>query len=157
MKTKEFIKRVEELGFDVEISREVEINREDVLIKRDGCIFAMISRISPYTMSTYTAFGVKHADELLDLCVEYAKTPIEEREEEEKFYLQKIRSFYDNYDEEEAFLTLDISNNFFMLSDPREYNCYKTRFTQKEIDEIKKKYHTDLSEFKQVEVEKWKS
>lgn len=95
MKTKEFKKIVEELGYDIEI------NREDVLIKRDGCIFAMISRILPYTMSTYTAFEVKHADELLDLCVEYARTPIDQREDNEYEDEESIRieSFYNHIGE----------------------------------------------------------
>lgn len=148
MKTKEFIKKVKELGFNVEISR------EDVLIKRDGCILAMISKTSPYTMSTYTAFKVKHADELLDLCVEYVKTPVEEREEEEKFYLKKMKSFYEaRKDEESMFLTLVINYNFFLLSGMRQCQNYQTQFTQKEIDKIKEEQHTDLSEFKQIPVE----
>lgn len=148
MKTKEFIKKVKELGYDSEISR------EDVLIKRDGCIFAMISRITPYTISTYTAFEVKHADELLGLCVEYVKTPIEEREEEEKFYLQKIKSFYDMYYREEcAFLNFKLDENYFYLQNREETYNFKTQFTQKEIDKIKEEQHTDLSEFKQIPVE----
>ena len=150
MKTKEFKKKVEELGYNIEISG------ADLLIKRNEWIFAIISRTSPYTMSTYTTFGVKHANELLDLCVEYAKTPIEEREEEEKFYLQKIKSFYEvKIDKDNMFLILDMDDNSFFLSDVQFYDKYirgnfKTKFTQQEIDEIKKKYNTDLKEFKQI-------
>lgn len=147
MKTKEFIKKVEELGYDSEISR------EDVLIKRDGCIFAMISRTSPYTMSTYTAFKVKHTDELLDLCVEYAKTPIEEREGEEKekkYYLRALDSASAIMG---RYLNFDKSLNIYFLHSNCQYDDYKTRFTKKEIDEIKKELNTDLLEFEQVLVE----
>lgn len=153
MKTKEFIKKVEELGYDVEISG------AEVIIKRNEWIFAIISRTSPYTMSTYTTFGVKHANELLDLCVKYAKTPIDEREEEEKFYLQKMKSFYeDGFDEECMFLKGYTNIRRFFLSNSAQNRFYKTQFTQKEIDKIKEEQHTDLSEFKQIpveEVETW--
>ena len=148
MKTKEFIKRVEELGYDIEISE------VDVFIKYDGYIIARISRTSPYTMSVYAAFRGRHAKELFDLCVEYAKTPIEERKDEEKFYLQKMKSFYELEDDEWCmFLKLDLDDSAFFLSDVGQYDNCKTQFTQKEIDKIKQEQHTDLSEFKQIPIE----
>lgn len=148
MKTKEFIKRVEELELDIEISE------ADVFIKYDGYIVARISRISIYVMRIYTGFNVKYAKELFDLCTEYAKTPIDEREEEEKFYLQKMKSFYDKvYDEEYAYLNVNINDDYFTLNNLIQNHFHKTQFTQKEIDEIKKKFNTDLSEFKQIPVE----
>lgn len=147
MKTKEFIKKVEELEFDIEISE------ENVFIKYDGFIIVRISRISMYVMRIYTGFKVKHAEELFDLCVKYAKTPIEEREEEKKFYLKKIESFYDaDYKEELAFLNV-FNDKYFVLNNSKQENCYKTQFTQKEIDKIKEEQHTDLSEFKQIPIE----
>lgn len=151
MKTKELKKKVEELGYNIEISG------ADVIIKRNEWIFAIISRTSPYTMSTYTTFGVKHANELLDLCVEYAKTPIEERDDEEKFYLQKMKSFYDNRDEEYAFLNFDITRQVYCLNNTMGNAKFKTSFTQQEIDKIKEEQHTDLSEFKQIPVEELES
>lgn len=84
---------------------------------------------------------------------EYERTPINERGEEEKFYLQKIESFYDNSDEEYTFLNLDMNDSTFLLSDLEQYDNFKTQFTQKEIDKIKENQHTDLSEFKQIPVE----
>lgn len=147
MKTKEFIKKVEELGYDIEVSR------EDVIIKRDGCIFAMISRTSPYTMSTYTAFGVKYADELLDLCVEYVKTPIEEREYVKKYCLYLKRTKRNFFDDIGNYLTLNIKNNTFSLDVGVETANLTSEFTQEEIDEIKEKFNTDLEEFEQIEVE----
>lgn len=80
--------------------------------------------------------------------------PIDEREEEEKFYLQKMKSFYDkDYDESHAFLNLDTSIDVFCITSMSETSIYKTQFTQKEIDTIKEEQHTDLSEFKQIPVE----
>lgn len=148
MKTKEFIKRVKELGYDIEISE------ENVFIKRDGFIIVRISRISMYIMRIYTCFKVKHTKELFDLCTEYARTPIEEREEEKKFYLQKMKSFYEVADDESCmFLNLDMEDNTHFLSGAGQNDNCKTQFTQKEIDKIKQEQHTDLSEFKQIPVE----
>lgn len=147
MKTSEFIKKVKELGYDIKISG------EDVIIKHDGCIFAMISRTSPYTMSTYTAFRVKHADELLDLCVEYVKTPIEERKDVKKYHLylkNKNREFYESI---YRYLTLRKKDNTFSLDVGVETAGLTAQFTQEEIDWIKEKFNTDLSEFKQIEVD----
>ena len=85
---------------------------------------------------------------------EYERTPINERGEEEKFYLQKIKSFYeDGRSDKFAFLNLDIDGEFFWLSTAECVCDQKNQFTQKEIDKIKEEQHTDLSEFKQIPVE----
>lgn len=145
MNTKEFIEKVKDLGYDIKISS------EDVIIKQNGCIFAMISRTSPYTMSSYTVFGVKHADELLDLCVKYVKTPIEERErEKEKKYYLKLKDSTSAIMGE--YLNFNKSFNVYFLQNNFQCNGYQTRFTQKEIDGIKKELNTDLLEFEQIEV-----
>lgn len=148
MKTKEFIKKVKELGYDIEISE------ENVFIKCDGFIIVRISRISMYIMCIYTCFKVKYTKELFDSCTEYARTPIEEREEEKKFYLQKMRSFYDiYYDETTKFLNVRKDQDRYDLGTTDQTFMITTQFTQKEIDKIKEEQHTDLSEFKQIPVE----
>lgn len=74
--------------------------------------------------------------------------------EEEKFYLQKIKSFYElDYDEWCMFLKLDLDDNAFFLSDVGQYDNCKTQFTQREIDKIKEEQSTDLSEFRQIPME----
>lgn len=83
MKTKEFIKKVEELGYDIKIGDDA------ISIKYNGCIYVLISSISSYTISTYDV--IKHAKELFELCIEYAKTPIEEREDNEYEDEESIR------------------------------------------------------------------
>ena len=146
MKTKEFIKRVKELGYNCFT------NKNYIFVSKSYPLIANIALHKMYRITLYT-----NDNKLGELCVEYARTPIEERkeeeEEEEKFYLKKIKSFYDNYDEEYAFLNLDIEDNTFFLSDTPEYDNCNTQFTQKEIDEIKVKFNTDLSEFVQIPVE----
>lgn len=148
MKTKEFIKKIEKMGYDIEIAYDT------IRVTYAGGILARIDKVKPYTLDTKATFEVKHVKELFDLCAEYARTPIEEREKEEKFYLKKIRSFYDrNYNEGFDFLNFCKNGNCFCLHSFDETYKYKAQFTQKEIDEIKKKFNTDLEEFRQIEVE----
>ena len=109
----------------------------------------MIATIALHKMYCITLYT--DDNKLGELCVEYAKTPIDEREEKEKFYLQQIKKFYD--DEEIRYLNFDTEQNVYFISSKSQYDCYKTQFTQKEIDKIKEERHTDLSEFKQILVE----
>lgn len=153
MKTKEFIKRVKELGF--EIIREV--NHIDIIF--NDLIVAGTYTAQMHVMSFYCHEKSlsTNADKLLDLLVEYAKTPLDEREEEKKcFYRHKWAKtkngnwLYMALRERPniSYLTLQGSNE--------DVFEYKVRFTLKEIEEIKEKYNTDLSDFEEKEVEEWK-
>lgn len=147
MKTKEFIKRVEKLGYKI-----IETSLY-IFVDKNGAALAMISKEEQYKIETFNILGEACADELFSICFEYARTPIDERGEEEKFYLKKIRSFYDrNYNEGFDFLNFRKNGNCFCLHSFDETYKYKTQFTQREIDKIKEEQHTDLSEFEQIEV-----
>ena len=54
--------------------------------------------------------------------------------------------------ENENNLTLCFPTGKYYLSHSTENNGYKTTFTLKEIEEIKKKFDTDLADFELVEV-----
>lgn len=147
MKTNEFIKKVEKLGYRVEDTG------FNLYLYSGEDLVAFVGKKKQYVLEIYDFFLKQNAEALVDLCLEYAQTPIEDRKEEEKFYLQKIKSFYDtDYDEEYTFLNF-AKMKYFMLNNLKQDNCYKTQFTQNEIDKIKEEQHTDLSEFKQIPVE----
>lgn len=141
MKTKEFIKRVEELGFAVNTVENYYVILNKIVVCAEICRTS--NRVNLF-------HECLEKNDLLKICVEYAQTPLTEREEEEKFYLQKIESFYD--DEEIIFLNFDTEQNIYFISSKSQYKIFKTQFTQKEIDKIKEEQHTDLSEFKQIPV-----
>lgn len=153
MKTSEFIKRVKKLGY------EVDDKGTGMFLYNGNDIIVFVSKEKQYKLETSNFSAVKNPEELFDLCVEYAKTPIEERGKEQKFYLQKMKSFYEiKVNKDNMSLILDMDDNSFFLSDVLFYDKYmggnfKTQFTQKEIDKIKEEQHTDLSEFKQLPVE----
>lgn len=88
---------------------------------------------------------------LFDLLVEYAKTPINEREEETKFYL---RHKYIN--KRNAYLVVDENQNCSLQVMGVDYELPtsdKAKFTEKEIENIKDYNKTDLKDFEMIEVE----
>lgn len=148
MKTKELIKRVEELrylfhnyknavviyGMNEKYAAQVWKDKRFKLDMCSGNIDDLQDEVK---------------GELFDLLVEYARTPLDEREEEKKFYLKHKWMAYEN----ENNLTLCFPTGKYYLSHSTENNGYKTTFTLKEIEEIKEKFNTDLADFELVEVE----
>lgn len=151
MKTKEFIRGVEELGYFIN-KRICYYEITDV----DENPIAVVSKTNFLQLSTNYSkwYELSEIDkkELFDLLVEYARTPIEDREEEKKFLIQH------KYLVSKAFYPVCMV--WHKLKDVyRPINCrvdnhiYKAQFTLKEIEEIKKKLNTDLADFELVEVE----
>ena len=147
MKTKEFIRRVEELGYF--INKYVDYYEiKDV----DKNLIAVTNKIMFLQLNTdycqWDELCEIDKKELFDLLIEYAKTPIEDREEEKKFYLRHkwLNLGTDNY------LHLDVDDGSCMLDDNEEFSYTKIKLTEKEIKEIKKKFNTDLADFELVEV-----
>ena len=142
MKTKEFIKRVKELGYNCFT------NGSYIFINKGYPWIATIALHRMYYMELWT-----NDNKLGELCMEYARTPIDEREEEKKYYLKLKRENREFYESLSAYLTLHKRENTFSLDVGVETAGLKCKFTQEEIDEIKEEQHTDLSEFEQIPVE----
>lgn len=145
MKTKEFIKRVEELGYYVMEGEEY------YYIRSFDCeVIASINKLITFQICTdYDGWDelcheIKKG--LFDIISKYASTPPDERKEEKKFYLRhrwfKPDSIYKNY------LNHWIGHDEYWLDYKNESKEIKTKFTLKEIDEIKEKFNTDLKDFK---------
>lgn len=152
MRTKEFIKRVEELGYLVNEGHvDWQISRLD---KGQDLLVAIVNKNNLSRISTDFGgwWNIEDEDKskLLDLIVEFAKTPVEDREEEKRYYLRHkwVNSKTNNY------LHFSEENNFYNLSVYKSFDAWKTQlqFTEKEIEEIKKKFDTDLKDFELVEV-----
>ena len=122
---------------------------------RDSYIVVVDDYRSLVTVSRYKMYYITMEtddDKLGELSYEYALTPIEEREgqEEEKKYYLKLKDSTSAIMGE--YLNFNKSFNVYFLQNNFQCNDYQTRFTQKEIDEIKKELDTDLAEFEQIEV-----
>lgn len=144
MRTKEFIKRVEELGYKT-------FKRDYHIAIYSGCdkLEAIVS--SERYCGLNCCYEGMTTRTLFDIIVEYAKTPIEDREEEKKFYA-KHRYLVQAGDYTTAFLNYATNNDRLYVYTKAQTYSVKTQFTLKEIEEIKKKFDTDLKDFELVEV-----
>lgn len=149
MKTKEFIKRIEELGFEVWISGGI------AYVLKDGRY--EVARIKTKRACAIDFFYLLNetldkeiSEKLFDIIVEYAKTPIEDREEEKKIYLRH-RYFRFNTGSSK-YLGIDLVKDKPDLCSKITCRWMKNQFTEKEIEEIKEKYNTDLKDFEPEEV-----
>ena len=150
MRTKEFIKRVEELGFEYEKAEEVYF-----LYDYEGTEYASVCHTTPNQISNmeraWDWLDKNVQEKLFDLLIEYAKTPIEDREEEKKFWIQ--HKFMVSKGSNPVNLVWNKTKNIY-----RPVRClfdnptYQAQFTFKEYEEIKKKLNTDLADFELVEV-----
>lgn len=88
-------------------------------------------------------------EKLYKLIDKYARTPLEEREEQERFFLKfKIKT-----DDDCNFLNYDKNDDEPTLDNRLETSNFQTRFTQKEIKDIRIKFGLTLSDFEQIPVE----
>ena len=85
MKTSEFIKQVEELGYEVKEGVGYEIYHAGNIVSR---VYKMHERFVDTSFSEFRYLNNRDRMDLLDLIVEYAKTPLEEREEPKRYYLR---------------------------------------------------------------------
>ena len=146
MKTKEFIKRVEELGYKVrKVYSQIEIMSQ-------GLTVATVSTKRMYVIKSFCFVDVewKNQDKLFDLIIEYAKTPIDERKEEKKYYLRHLyeKTFWRFPEDPMIDIWRDTADVEYMTPLIK----YKDQFTLKEIEEIKEKFNTDLANFETIEV-----
>lgn len=149
MKTKEFIKNVEELGFGVRFCG------MQIRILANGFIISVVYTDQVYGINTCKPLSIalKNEDKLFELMVEYVKTPINEREEETKYYL---RHKYIN--KRNAYLVVDENQNCSLQVMGVDYELPtsdKAKFTEREIENIKDYNKTDLHDFEMIEVEIW--
>lgn len=146
--TKKFIKEVQNLGFATAEYMNI------ILIRHESREVALIGKCKIFCVNTeYPSFNnlpEELKEKLYNLIDNYTRTPIEDREEPQKFYLKfDIKSsdsyHYINYKE---FL-----NSIEIHDKVNNLNGYKTKFTQKEVDELKKKLGVTFINLKQIPVE----
>ncbi len=122
-------------------------------IYHDGDLVSLVSKNTKFLAGTvYNSFRYlpkELQEKLYNLIDEYARTPIEDREEQQKFYLKFIiesskSCHYLNY--RESFNSIELNNK-------TDLDGYKTQFTQKEIDELKKKLGVTFSDLEQIPVD----
>ena len=153
MKITEFKQAIKDIGFHNDKNLEVTDNNHEFYIESDTEIITTINKSGKCLIATnYQKFfeleeGLRQT--LFDVIFKFASTPIEERQEEKKYYLK--HRFLDS--QQTDYLNFSREIGLFKLSTMEHYDNKQTQFTQKEIDEIKEKCNTDLKDFEIIEVE----
>lgn len=164
MKTQTFIKEVEQLGFytltdgkDIYIF-DREISEEELYYEDDTYAIATIETDEYKDFVIKGKFIDRDTDvtkiySLFKLIMEYTNTPVEERKEEKKYWLEH-RFLESN---PLKYLNFNRELGIFKLNTITQSENSQTQFTQEEIDEIKERYNTTLDDFEQTEVKEWKN
>ena len=131
----------------------------DVLIEvlprvyKDGLGCVKIAKNTHRRVMLPSAVEEPEQFELIRKALELAETPLEEREEEKKYYLK--HKFINDYNGL-GYINLRM-NEKVILSNQLEVvgvpNGSKTKFTKAEIEELKERFDTDLNDFELIEVE----
>lgn len=144
MKTKEFIERLSALGYSTSKYGDT-IEVLEKLTPSLGRIYGRIHRKEPYRIET-TQYA-RQDPRLFDLMVEYARTPLDEREEPKKYYFRPKGITFNH-----QALTLGVgvhTKKWFMHPKGEEQNAIQTQFTLDELKELGVSVeHYDLEEVK---------
>lgn len=151
MLTKDFIKKVEELGLYVDKSEKFGL----ILVTDSN--HGLVAYVKNNERSQFsTAFASfdnllePMQRKLIELIGMYARTLPDKREKPQKYYLRftaltkKGFCNYLNYNPKEETIFLD---------NRTETRIIKTQFTQAEIDEIKEKFKVTLWDFEQIPID----
>ena len=156
MKTKEFTKKMKELGYDV--SREdytsvkyTEVSKTYVYYNGYAIGTKTIATISETEVKSLDFDNINYDDNQYDLAkliVEYAETPLAEREDEKKYYVKVFKG-------DMGYLNVECDTSEFITSDREQDNEYKSEFTGTEIEQLKQRYDIplDWDKVKLIEVE----
>ena len=143
MKTKEFIERLASLGYST-TKYEDTIEVLEMFTPKHGRIYGRIHRKEPYRIET-TQYA-RQDPRLFDLMVEYARTPIDDREEPKKYYVKpkgiKVHR-------ERVYTYISIQKTWELLRKDIDYE-WQNIFTLDELKELGVPIeHYDLEEVKE--------
>ncbi|MDQ7113920.1 hypothetical protein [Staphylococcus simulans] len=128
MKTKEFIKRVEDMGFEVHTEKNMTYVNKN--LENLSYIDEEYTNTINTVLRTFARLEDKKREKLFKAIVEYASTPPEERKEEKKYYIKhkylRKHNAYLNYDKSLQEWTFHTKSNAVNL---------KTQFTLAELPE----------------------
>lgn len=132
MKTSEFIEEVEKLGYEVkEFTHGI-----DVCSEYYGTYCYVSKNVMCVIDTEYEKFKELRSEDqekLFCLVAEYATTPIEEREEINKYRLRLPNTQKTDY---ESYLNYNLKDKTYFIGDETNIERFKTEFTEEEIDNL---------------------
>ena len=146
MKYSEFKAEVEKMGYTF-----FENKYEVRILDNGACKLIIIDKTDTHVIDpnnvSYITLSHKDKTELLDLACELAKTPLAEREEEKRYWLQKIPVPLLDKECEKKWLWRQRGTDIVGVDTIRvDHEKYQTIFTESEIAEM------DITGFKKIEV-----
>ena len=120
---------------DVSSKYKVDMDDGEFYVSYNGVQFgACVSKNNQYSMNVGCpeSMEMPKFDKVYEIVTELAMTPLDERVEEKKYYI-KI------FDGSHGFLNFNTINNRFNISDEVEFSDCQTKFTDKEIEELKQR------------------
>ena len=142
MKTKEFVRQVEALGYEVSYSWGT------IYIKRAGFAILELDYVEEWYIDTdYPGFDEMRWDDkkkLMTIVSEYMLTDPKEREEEKRYWLRIVANL--GFKDDQRFLNLNIEREEYFICSARQSEWVKTIFTESEISQM------DITGFEKIEV-----
>lgn len=154
MKTREFVEKVERLGFNAS-----ERGEEKIVVLFGVREVATVSTCEMYAMNTswwtFYDLDLPVRRKLFELLVEYAETPIHEREEERRYLIEFPKGFHAIEDGNVYLNKRLYEENTHFLGNKDYIDGYQTKFTDSEIAKLPECYKLaiDCKFAKKVEVE----
>lgn len=148
MKTKEVIKELKKMNLRTQVC-------DDFLVVINCCgeIVAKVSLKRKFEVDTnFWTFSDNliecEKEKVFVLLTKLAETDPQDREEEKKYYLKHKWISYTG----RQYLNLYINENKCSIDTKCSFDNIKTQFTLEEINEIKRKFNTNLEDFELIEV-----
>ncbi|MBU5669543.1 hypothetical protein KQI68_06780 [Peptoniphilus sp. MSJ-1] len=174
MTTKELIKQLKDWDYTVKIDDDF----IEVYDSEECKYYFSVDTREEFLVDTYnndfTELPVEDREILFGLIYKYTTTPVEEREEKKKYYLKhkfgllteisardiyytRGNAFSNNISKihyegktRDLYLYKDDYNDLSLMTDNSSKNC---KFKEAEIEDIKERFGTDLSDYEIIEVE----
>ncbi len=144
--TKKFIKEAEKLGFRfLQCTKDIEIYYE----KNQVAYVCWYRRFYVGITYEFRDLPKELQEKLFNLLVEYGRTPLDEREEPQKYYLKLIGSKCHNC----SYLKYGKVSESFYIEDKSYGDLFQTQFTDKELDEFRKRFGITFNDFERIPVE----
>lgn len=160
MRTDIFLKKIKDMGLGygfgedcIEIYKPCETLCEPLGVTLNEILAEVYTKKENSLNTSFPAFDNLPFTQKCKLCLllcEYVSTPLDERKKTQKYYLRFTALTEDS---DSNYLNYYMSTDTLGLCSPYQEDEWQTQFTQKEIDDIKKRFGVTLSDFEQIPVE----
>lgn len=152
IKIKEFIRKINELGFKVNVDDGIiKVVKDPFLPGVIAVISNGVEKMMDVNLYSYERLDEDTKTKVFDLVTELARTPIEDRKDEDKYFLR--HKYLCNGDLSINYLNYNLIRDKYGLSSSKSTPVFQTKFTLKEIQDMSVKLRSNFSDFEMIKVE----